>query len=75
MTNELQRQQPPDLPSQARVIVIGGGIVGASVAYHRSRPRTWMGAGSYEIEVATEHVPATVSLRPLYDPANARIRD
>jgi glycine cleavage system aminomethyltransferase T/glycine/D-amino acid oxidase-like deaminating enzyme len=25
---------PPELPSRARVVVIGGGIIGASVAYH-----------------------------------------
>jgi len=31
-------------------------------------------SGRYELEVATERVPASVSLEPLYDPANARIR-
>jgi 4-methylaminobutanoate oxidase (formaldehyde-forming) len=31
-------------------------------------------SGSYELEVATERVPAVVSLKPLYDPDNARIR-
>src|SRR6266571_225986 len=25
---------PPDLPKRARVVVIGGGIIGCSVAYH-----------------------------------------
>ena len=30
--------------------------------------------GNYEIEIACERVPATASLRPLYDPANSRIR-
>jgi 4-methylaminobutanoate oxidase (formaldehyde-forming) len=25
---------PPALPSRARVVVIGGGIIGCSVAYH-----------------------------------------
>ena len=29
---------------------------------------------SYEIEIAGERVPAIVSLEPLYDPSNARIR-
>ena len=24
----------PDLPSNARVVIVGGGIVGCSVAYH-----------------------------------------
>jgi 4-methylaminobutanoate oxidase (formaldehyde-forming) len=30
--------------------------------------------GTYELEVACERVPAEVSLRPLYDPANERVR-
>ena len=31
-------------------------------------------AGSYEIEVAGERVPATASLRPLYDPKSERVK-
>jgi 4-methylaminobutanoate oxidase (formaldehyde-forming) len=31
-------------------------------------------AGSYEIEIACERVPARVSLRPFYDPKNLRIK-
>jgi len=31
-------------------------------------------SGTYELEVATERVKATVSLKPLYDPENARIK-
>ncbi|HEX2840866.1 FAD-dependent oxidoreductase [Hyphomicrobium sp.] len=31
-------------------------------------------SGNYELEVATERIPATVALEPLYDPANERIR-
>ena len=34
----------------------------------------WIAAGHYEIEVATERVPARASLRPLYDPTAARVR-
>jgi glycine cleavage system aminomethyltransferase T/glycine/D-amino acid oxidase-like deaminating enzyme len=34
----------------------------------------WLAAGSYEIEVANERFDARASLRPPYDPANARIR-
>ncbi len=33
-----------------------------------------IGADDYEIEVAGERCPATASLRPLYDPKNARIK-
>jgi len=29
----------------------------------------WIAAGQYEVEVAAERVPARVSLRPFYDPA------
>ena len=41
-----------------------GGIVDAA----------FIEGGNYEIEIACERVPATASLRPLYDPANSRIR-
>ena len=34
----------------------------------------WVLAGSYELDVATQRVPATVTLSPLYDPTNARVR-
>ncbi|HQV92459.1 MAG TPA: FAD-dependent oxidoreductase, partial [Phycicoccus sp.] len=27
----------PDLPSRARIVVIGGGVVGASTAYHLTK--------------------------------------
>jgi sarcosine dehydrogenase len=36
--------------------------------------REYVLGGSYELEVAGERVPATVSLQPLYDPANARVK-
>jgi sarcosine dehydrogenase len=31
-------------------------------------------SGNYELEVATERVPAEVFLDPLYDPTNSRIK-
>lgn len=34
----------------------------------------WLRAGRYELEIATERVPATLHLAPLHDPQNARIR-
>ena len=34
----------------------------------------WLAAGRYEIEVATERIPAAASFRAPYDPGNARIR-
>lgn len=36
--------------------------------------RSWFTAGSYEIEVAAERVPARASLRPMYDPTSRRVR-
>ena len=34
----------------------------------------WVKAGSYEIEVACERIPAEASLRPLYDPKSERVK-
>lgn len=36
--------------------------------------REWVLAGEYELEVAKERVRAEVSLQPLYDPTNERVR-
>jgi 4-methylaminobutanoate oxidase (formaldehyde-forming) len=36
--------------------------------------REWVLGGTYELEVGGERVPATVSLQPLYDPTNARVK-
>jgi 4-methylaminobutanoate oxidase (formaldehyde-forming) len=52
-----------------------GGAVG--LGYVETRPgndNETLLAGSYEVEVACERVPAQVSLTPLYDPKNSRIR-
>jgi 4-methylaminobutanoate oxidase (formaldehyde-forming) len=35
--------------------------------------RSWLDAGAFEIEVATERIPATASIRSFYDPASERI--
>jgi 4-methylaminobutanoate oxidase (formaldehyde-forming) len=34
----------------------------------------WLDAGTFEIEVATERIPATASIRSFYDPMNQRVR-
>lgn len=34
----------------------------------------WMKAGHYEIEIASKRVPASVSLQPVHDPKNERVR-
>ena len=35
--------------------------------------KDWLDAGSFEIEVATQRIPATASIRSFYDPRNERI--
>ena len=34
----------------------------------------WVLSATYELEVATQRVPAEVSLQPLYDPSNSRVK-
>lgn len=34
----------------------------------------WLASGGFEVEVACERVPATLSLRPFYDPQGLRVR-
>ena len=58
-----------------------GETTGACVglAYVRAPDRVtitaeWVGAGHYEVEVAGDRYPITVSLRALHDPTNERIR-
>ncbi|GIU99018.1 MAG: hypothetical protein KatS3mg014_0634 [Actinomycetota bacterium] len=34
----------------------------------------WLAEGSYEVEIAWERVPATLHLRPAYDPTGSRLR-
>ena len=58
-----------------------GETIGACVglAYVRSTDNAvinadWVKAGSYEVNVGGQLYPISVSLRPIYDPTNARIR-
>jgi 4-methylaminobutanoate oxidase (formaldehyde-forming) len=52
-----------------------GGAVGL-VLVEADEPidAAWIAAGSWTVEIADREWPATASLRPLYDPANERIR-
>ncbi len=36
--------------------------------------KDWLDAGTFEIEVATQRIPATASIRSFYDPMNERVR-
>jgi 4-methylaminobutanoate oxidase (formaldehyde-forming) len=53
-----------------------GGAVGLAMIEGLGEPITaeWIAAGAWTVDVAGERHPARASLRPLYDPANARIR-
>jgi 4-methylaminobutanoate oxidase (formaldehyde-forming) len=56
-----------------------GHTVGKPIGYGYVRDpvgveRAWLEAGRYELEVATLRVPATLHLRPLYDPAMTRVK-
>jgi len=56
-----------------------GHTIGKAIGYGYVRnpagvERAWLTGGRYELEVATERVPATLHLRPLYDPEMARVK-
>ncbi|CCH77075.1 FAD dependent oxidoreductase [Nostocoides japonicum T1-X7] len=55
---------------------LGSAVGLAMVGTPDGSPATkgWFDAGTWEVDVAGRRVPATVSLRSLYDPTNARIR-
>ena len=52
-----------------------GGAVGLAML-DAGEPLTadWLAAGDWEVDVAGVRYPAVTSLRPMYDPDNARIR-
>jgi 4-methylaminobutanoate oxidase (formaldehyde-forming) len=56
-----------------------GYTVGKAIGYGYVRNAAgvdpdYLRSGRYELEVATERVPATLHLRPLYDPGMVRVR-
>jgi 4-methylaminobutanoate oxidase (formaldehyde-forming) len=56
-----------------------GHTIGKAIGYGYVRnaagvDRAWLAGGRYELEVAAERVAATLHLRPLYDPASARVK-
>jgi glycine cleavage system aminomethyltransferase T len=54
-----------------------GGAVGLAMvgpADGAAADAAWLAAGRWEVDIAGRRVPAKVSLRPLYDPDNARIK-
>jgi 4-methylaminobutanoate oxidase (formaldehyde-forming) len=53
---------------------LGGAVGLAMVEPGRPVEPDYVGSGDWTVEIAAERHPVTVSLRPLYDPTNARIR-
>jgi heterotetrameric sarcosine oxidase gamma subunit len=53
---------------------LGGAVGLAMVDAGRPLNQAWLDAGEWAVEIGGSTYPAVVSLRPLYDPANARIR-
>ena len=52
-----------------------GGAVGLAMVEHEAPiAKAWLDEGSWEVDIAGRRVPATVSLRPLYDPKMQRIK-
>ena len=55
---------------------LGGAVGLAMLERGDGHPVTkdWVKSGEWTVEIADEHFPCTVSLRPLYDPKNERIK-
>jgi 4-methylaminobutanoate oxidase (formaldehyde-forming) len=53
-----------------------GGAVGLAMVERADGPVTadWLGTGDWTVEIADRRYPCRASLRPLYDPTNARIK-
>jgi 4-methylaminobutanoate oxidase (formaldehyde-forming) len=53
-----------------------GGAVGLAMVHGGGKPVTpgWLGAGTWEVDIAGVRHPVEVSLRPMYDPTSARIK-
>ncbi|KRE42016.1 GcvT family protein [Knoellia sp. Soil729] len=63
-----------DVRSASYGWTLGGAVGIASVTADEPVTKDWLDAGTWEVDVAGTNVPATVSLRPLYDPTSARVR-
>jgi 4-methylaminobutanoate oxidase (formaldehyde-forming) len=54
-----------------------GGAVGLAMVSGGGEPVTgdWLGAGTWEVDIVGVRYPVEVSLRPMYDPTSARVKD
>jgi glycine cleavage system aminomethyltransferase T len=53
---------------------LGGAVGLAMVQAFEAVDKAWLEGADWQVEVAEKVVPATVSLRPLYDPTNLKIK-
>ena len=53
---------------------LGGAVGLAMVQAHDAVDKAWLDGADWQVQVADRLVPATVSLRPLYDPTNLKIK-
>ena len=53
---------------------LGAAVGIASVTADAPVTASWLDGGTWTVDVAGVTVPATVSLRPMYDPTSARVR-
>jgi len=53
---------------------LGGAVGLAMIEPRRSVDEAYLGSGRWEVDIAGKLYPATVSLKPLYDPGMARIK-
>jgi 4-methylaminobutanoate oxidase (formaldehyde-forming) len=53
---------------------LGGAVGLAMVLAPEAVDKAWLEGADWQVEVAEKVVPATVSLRPLYDPTNLKIK-
>jgi 4-methylaminobutanoate oxidase (formaldehyde-forming) len=49
-------------------------MVGLAADEQGAADQAWLDAGRWEVDVAGKLWPASVSLRPLYDPRSERVR-
>ncbi|GAA4120905.1 FAD-dependent oxidoreductase [Knoellia locipacati] len=63
-----------DVRSASYGWTLGGAVGLASATSDGPVTKAWLDEGTWEVDVAGTRVPATVSLRPMYDPTSARVR-
>ena len=52
-----------------------GASVGMGYVHHEGGiDKDYLAAGSFEIDIAGDRIPAEASLRPFYDPTSARVK-